>query len=615
MIAERCIYGVDLNPMAVELAKLSMWLFTMDPGRPLSFLDHHFKCGDALLGAWLREVSRPPTVDSRGRPAFAKPSAQGGLFESQFTTRLPIMLADVFGITQRETVSIQDVEDKKVLDLAIRDLKTPYTIVADTWIGGAMGVWSGSYLSLLTNIEAEHDAAYHPAIACRLFHWELEFPEVWFQPNGSRRSDGGFDCVITNPPWGAVINSEVRSFVLARFQDIIVRIPNTFMYFVRQSETISSRFAAMGFVLPDTVLTQPETQLLRDRLADRFDVLQVVNLGLGVFVGSNGSEPTAPACILCMASPKRNRQISVVDVSSADSIDKPSQLKDKAAQLVNPEAYYSTLPVSRFLATDGLAEKLEIARKCYGKGRPLFSTIREDFSQGITTGGDYAFVVEEGTVKGIERKALRSTLTGSYILPYELRSCPLMVIYADANFEPEQYPGTMRHLEQFRKSLSKKVETAQGIRPWYSLHRARDKAKLGLEKLVIRQTGDRLVGALDANGLFVLDSVYFITLSPKVANTYSLRAIEALLNSSAWSFLYRLLVQEGGRVFPQVKAANVDFLPVPNPDEIGELMKTINRRRGLKPSPEWKADVDLDVSLTFGLSVTEHNYITAAVDA
>jgi type II restriction/modification system DNA methylase subunit YeeA len=45
MVAERCIYGVDINPMAVELAKLSMWLFTMDPQRPLSFLDHHLNAG------------------------------------------------------------------------------------------------------------------------------------------------------------------------------------------------------------------------------------------------------------------------------------------------------------------------------------------------------------------------------------------------------------------------------------------------------------------------------------------------------------------------------------------------------------------------------------------
>src|SRR5690606_1880228 len=50
-VVERCIYGVDKNPLAVELAKLSLWLATVARDRPLSFLDHHLKCGDALVGA------------------------------------------------------------------------------------------------------------------------------------------------------------------------------------------------------------------------------------------------------------------------------------------------------------------------------------------------------------------------------------------------------------------------------------------------------------------------------------------------------------------------------------------------------------------------------------
>ena len=51
LVADRCIYGVDKNPLAVEIAKLSIWLTTMDKGRPFTFLDHALKCGDSLVGA------------------------------------------------------------------------------------------------------------------------------------------------------------------------------------------------------------------------------------------------------------------------------------------------------------------------------------------------------------------------------------------------------------------------------------------------------------------------------------------------------------------------------------------------------------------------------------
>src|SRR5207253_11337429 len=56
-VAQQCIYGVDLNPLAVELAKLSLWLITAANERPLSFLDHHLRTGNALIGSWLRDVA------------------------------------------------------------------------------------------------------------------------------------------------------------------------------------------------------------------------------------------------------------------------------------------------------------------------------------------------------------------------------------------------------------------------------------------------------------------------------------------------------------------------------------------------------------------------------
>ena len=60
LVAERCLFGVDLNPMAVQLARLSLWLASLAHGRPLSFLDHHLRCGDSVLGAWLSCLRRAP---------------------------------------------------------------------------------------------------------------------------------------------------------------------------------------------------------------------------------------------------------------------------------------------------------------------------------------------------------------------------------------------------------------------------------------------------------------------------------------------------------------------------------------------------------------------------
>src|SRR5205823_7545674 len=64
-IAERCLYGVDLNPMAVQLARLSLWLTTLAADRPLTFLDHRLQTGDSLLGAWMDSLRRSPCRPGR----------------------------------------------------------------------------------------------------------------------------------------------------------------------------------------------------------------------------------------------------------------------------------------------------------------------------------------------------------------------------------------------------------------------------------------------------------------------------------------------------------------------------------------------------------------------
>ena len=56
IVLKRCVYGVDRNPMAVELAKVSLWLHTFTAGAPLSFIDHHLRCGNSLFGCWVREA-------------------------------------------------------------------------------------------------------------------------------------------------------------------------------------------------------------------------------------------------------------------------------------------------------------------------------------------------------------------------------------------------------------------------------------------------------------------------------------------------------------------------------------------------------------------------------
>jgi hypothetical protein len=213
IVAERCIYGVDINPVAVELAKLSIWLFTMDKGRPLSFLDHHLKCGNSLIGAWIKDLGALPEFDKKGRPKKVEPekvpATQMNLFETRFKEKLPLMIRDLLGIMKSETLTPDDIKLKKGLDKAVENIKRPFKNIADTWVGTYFGDEVRDYETLLSNVAVANDRKSTAAEQHRFFHWELEFPEVWFDVNGRRRENEGFNAVIGNPPYD-VLEKERR---------------------------------------------------------------------------------------------------------------------------------------------------------------------------------------------------------------------------------------------------------------------------------------------------------------------------------------------------------------------------------------------------------------------
>src|SRR6185295_11640259 len=135
-IAERCLYGVDVNPMAVQLARLSLWLATLAADRPLTFLDHHLKAGDSLLGAWLSSLRRPPTPN-RGRRAQQEAGAALPLFAgADVAEALRAALPIRFSLEETPGDTIDQVRAKEsaLTALGRRDaVLAKWKRVADLW--------------------------------------------------------------------------------------------------------------------------------------------------------------------------------------------------------------------------------------------------------------------------------------------------------------------------------------------------------------------------------------------------------------------------------------------------------------------------------------------------
>jgi hypothetical protein len=218
-IARRCLFGVDLNPMAVHLARLSLWLTTLARDEPLSFLDHHLRVGNSLVGASLDDLARAPRPLGGRRPeGRLLPFFGGDDVAGTIGAVLPARLRFALEPDRSSPVLRDKARRLSRLDGAGSPLE-PWRNAADLWCGAWLDDGSTGRLSAGTY----HDLAAHclgrsPALAAaasralveplqawarraRAFHWELEFPEAFFDEHARPSASAGFDAVVGNPPW------------------------------------------------------------------------------------------------------------------------------------------------------------------------------------------------------------------------------------------------------------------------------------------------------------------------------------------------------------------------------------------------------------------------------
>jgi len=262
-VAERCIFGVDLNELAVELAKLCLWMTTTAKGKPLTFLDHHLRCGDSLVGAWLEEAGIYPLAKKESEQAFTLPL-------SSFQLQLDEVLAGYQELYSRSSDDVEEVREKaRLFDAEIYPALRPYRELLDLHTGIYFGAGPDdtTYAELRRGV---HDAdtwarlraesAGHLLPQCsdrHWFHWELEFPEVF----GVR--DRGFDAVLGNPPY---VNVQADAFFKTRYKTANSR--NLYAYMLETSVDGVRPGGFFGLVVPLSVSCSDRMIPVQDFLAD-----------------------------------------------------------------------------------------------------------------------------------------------------------------------------------------------------------------------------------------------------------------------------------------------------------------------------------------------------------
>ncbi len=309
-IAQRCLYGVDINPMAVQLGRLSLWLATLSSDRPLTFLDHRLRAGNSLVGASLSDIARqPPGGHSRARPGvlplFGDDSCDGALRDA---------IAVRSRIAMEPGDSIEQVRAKEHALTALTNAGTPverWKDVCDLWCAEWFGEHGRRRVSVPFGALADeilgrgslpgHVAAplvgAAKAIAARerFFHWTFEFPEIFRDALGEYLPAPGFDAIVGNPPWemlrgdrgdadtrDTARTAAAKLTLFARGSGIYTAQGdghvNLYQLFLERSLALLRRGGRLGMVLPSGLATDRGAAPLRRALLDRTHVDTLVSL-------------------------------------------------------------------------------------------------------------------------------------------------------------------------------------------------------------------------------------------------------------------------------------------------------------------------------------------------
>ena len=318
-IAKECIYGVDVNPMAVELAKLSMWLETLAADQPLAFLDHHLRTGNSLIGADIEAVDGIDAGEDLD-------DEQTGL--SRYQERREDIIDDVmdlFGdLLEVPNETLDDAREMKQIyyeDIQqnpkyrrlkqIANVHTAERIELD-WARETAFAHSGlpgnayEYMAevldddeLWDGVPDDDDvtpvvekswfkAAQSLADEERFFHWKIEFPEVFFDEDGEKRSDAGFDVMFGNPPYIPTedIPDRQKTYLTTRFDDILHRKYDLSVPFLQQCYDHTHDAGHVGMITPVSWETGSNYEPFRSHNFGEdgeVGIQQVINLPFDVF--------------------------------------------------------------------------------------------------------------------------------------------------------------------------------------------------------------------------------------------------------------------------------------------------------------------------------------------
>lgn len=494
MVLKRCVYGVDKNPLAVELAKVALWLHTFTVGAPLSFLDHHLRCGDSLFGSWVRpamdrlsEWGSPLLMDAPRKRALG---AAAGMQTIERLTDVDIaevyqsknlfdgvesMTSELSGLL----TLIQAIEwhaPTSKLDKAVAQALTKGSF------GDPVKLATGEIELKIPEPRSEtemekkkremtngqkydpHELAVRlnewlPALRAnfndaRFLHWQVGFPGMWSQWE-SVELHGGFDAVIGNPPYvRQELIKEIKPALKRAYPDTYSGTADLYVYFYDQGLKLLRPGGRMSYVVTNKWMRAGYAEGLRAMFAEKAWIEFVADFGHAKkFFPDADVFPS----VIVVRKPEPGEAPDETQVCAVSRDDVPEKdLEEFVANHTQP------FPRALFTKESWTLEPADVLA--------LLSKIREERTalteyagckpfRGVLTGYNEAFLIDTPTRNRLiaeDRAAdqiIMPYLRGQDVKRWRTDWSDLWMIFARRGTDISHYPSVERHLTQYRSQL------------------------------------------------------------------------------------------------------------------------------------------------------------------
>ncbi len=488
-LIENCIYGVDIQPIAVQITKLRFFIsLVVDQKmnhlsenlgiRPLPNLETKFVAANTLIG-----IARPGQQLLRNPDIGVKEAELRKVREEHFLAKTP---------AKKRKCREQDAE----LRVEIAEL-----LKSDGW-------------DIATSRKLAAWDPYDQNAYADFFDAEWMFGLTM-----------GFDVVIGNPPYLNVelVSAEQKIYFSEHYKTFYKRY-DVFGIFFECSLLQLVKTGVVAFIVPAQIFNNLSYKKLRSLILSNCWLREVLYLGDKIFTAANND-----VCVLFLDT-GGNSSIRLVD---ALDFEHPKVTNVPATHF---EKFGGVISVSSSAGADSIASKVF---------RPGAERLRERFEvfQGIVTGNNPVFLPEPEQIEAakLEKALLHTILLGRDIEKWRIHTVSRRILYVNGDTDLKKFPNSEKWLLPHRSALNTRRECQNGVIPWYSLQWPRDTRLLDARpKILVQRTRNprlktRIVAALDTEGYYAMESV--IILAPKRSNVPTLPML-GILNSSLINYIF-----------------------------------------------------------------------------